>query len=105
MGRRALGERGAGREATGWLTGGAGLQRLGWGKRGVTGGPRRTDGASALGKGEDWAVRAVRGSRLGQRAGPMREKEKGRVGLLLGWVLVVGFAFYFSFSISYSSPF
>ena len=64
MGRHALGERGAGREATGWLTGGAGLQRLGGEKRWVTGGPCvlagsvRSEGErEGVGRVASWATR------------------------------------------------
>ena len=42
-----------------------------------------------------WAARAVRGSWLGQRAGPKREKKKGLIG--------PGFLFSFLFSISISN--
>jgi len=42
-----------------------------------------------------WAARAVRGSWLGQRAGPKREKRKGLIG--------PGFLFSFLFSISTSN--
>ena len=80
-----------------------------WSRVAAAGGNAGSDGASALGKGEgeSWAARAVRGKPAGPACWAHAGEGKGRFGLLLGWVLVVGLPFfYFSLtSISNSNKF